>query len=139
MTDSRYAHIPDHPLQHVPQSTLDVARAVLADAATWKDVDSDQADPIADAVVARLAAADLIRIPPVTSISDVLNRIPHNIRVSASLAIGPTGPPVGVVTVPADTAQETVDKLRADLPDTVLVEFGSGGRSLGGHPRQRAR
>lgn len=56
MPTTRYSDYPGHALEHVPQEVLDAARAVMADAVTWKDVDPDQAEPIADAVVAAIAA-----------------------------------------------------------------------------------
>lgn len=57
MTDSRYADTPGHPLEHVPQEVLDVARASLAELVPYKEIDPDMVEPIADGVVARLAEA----------------------------------------------------------------------------------
>jgi hypothetical protein len=47
-----YDSIPGHPLCGVPSAALDAARSVTQDAAAWKDVDPDQAEAIADAVLA---------------------------------------------------------------------------------------
>jgi hypothetical protein len=58
---SPYAAFSGHPLANVPQSTLDIARAVLAGAAREHDVDPEMVVPIADSVVARLAEAGLLR------------------------------------------------------------------------------
>lgn len=49
-----YANYPSHPLYNVPEEILDAARQELRGAAFCGDVDSDLADPIADAVVMSL-------------------------------------------------------------------------------------
>lgn len=91
---SRYAEHPGHPLEHVPQETLDIARAVLAESVQENDVDPEMADSIADAVVARLADAGLLRIEP---------------------AVG------GIVFVPPGTAPEIVEKLAERFGPQVVV------------------
>lgn len=58
---TEYDAYPDHPLCGVPQEVLDVARKPVRDAAERHDVDSDVADPIADAVVAQLAEHGYLR------------------------------------------------------------------------------
>lgn len=50
MTD--YAAYPEHPLHGVPHEVLSAARRVTVDAARWRDLDPDVAEPLADAVVA---------------------------------------------------------------------------------------
>jgi hypothetical protein len=56
-----------HPLHGIPAEVLQAARGVLTEAVAWKDVDADQAEPLADAVVmALLPWLDTTRvIPPV--------------------------------------------------------------------------
>lgn len=58
-----YADFPTHPLCHVPESVLEVARDVMRQAIVWKDVDVDMAEPLADAVVADLVEAGYITWP----------------------------------------------------------------------------
>lgn len=52
--NDRYDEFPDHPLHGVPQAVLDAARAQVASAVAYNDVDAQIADPLADAVVAAL-------------------------------------------------------------------------------------
>ena len=49
-----YAAYPDHPLHGINPEILECARTVLRGAAQWHDVDAEQAEPIADAVVMAL-------------------------------------------------------------------------------------
>ena len=51
MSRTRYADYPDHPLREIPQAVLDAARAAVSEAAGAGDVDPEQIEPIADAVV----------------------------------------------------------------------------------------
>jgi len=57
---TEYDEFEDHPLAGVPQEVLDVARAVTAEAAQWDCVAVDEADPVADSVVAQLHRAGFI-------------------------------------------------------------------------------
>src|SRR5215217_2890338 len=116
-----YADFPGHPLAAVPQSTLDIARAVLAGAAQEHGVAPEMADPIADAVVTRLAEAGLLRNPGGGPVKAALDAVPSDIRVSANLTVAEEGPPSGLVYVPPGTAPEVVERLRARLPETVEV------------------
>ncbi len=50
----RYREYPGHPLYEVPQGVIDSARSITRDAGVWKDMDAAFAEPIADAVVARI-------------------------------------------------------------------------------------
>jgi hypothetical protein len=45
---------PDDPVHGVPRTVLEAAREVLRQAAVWRDVDPEYAEPIADAVVMAL-------------------------------------------------------------------------------------
>jgi hypothetical protein len=56
-SNDRYSDYPDHPLAHVSQNILNIARGVLDGAALYKDVDEEFAHPIADAVIAAIYAA----------------------------------------------------------------------------------
>lgn len=54
-----------HPLHGVPVEILQVARDVMLEAVVWKDVDAEQAVPLADAVtMALLPWLDTTRITP---------------------------------------------------------------------------
>lgn len=46
-----YRDYADHPLHDVPQDVLDAARACLQEAVVWRDLDPDDVQPLADAVV----------------------------------------------------------------------------------------
>jgi hypothetical protein len=61
---------PDHPLKGVDPAVLQIARGVLSDAAAWKDVDVEMAEPIADSVVSALRQAGWLRETPKPSASD---------------------------------------------------------------------
>jgi hypothetical protein len=50
--DPDYAQYPDHDLRDVPLVILEAGRAYMRLAATYKDVDEEFAEPIADAVIA---------------------------------------------------------------------------------------
>lgn len=52
-----YQDFPAHPLHYVPEPVLAAARRVMADAAAVNDVDRDQAQPLADAVLAEVLLA----------------------------------------------------------------------------------
>lgn len=52
--DPRYAEYPGHDLHDVPLVVLEAGRACLRLAATYKDVDDDLAEPIADAVIMKV-------------------------------------------------------------------------------------
>jgi hypothetical protein len=56
---TRYADIPGHPLQHVPEQALAATVEALTDAITWKDVRMDREDiePVAHAILAAGLAA----------------------------------------------------------------------------------
>lgn len=53
-----HSDVNDYPLEHqlsgVPAEVLNAARSVLSAAVVWHDVDPDQAEPLADAVVLAL-------------------------------------------------------------------------------------
>lgn len=51
LTAERYAEVPDHPLNGVPQDVLDAARVPMCEALTTKDVNVENAYPLADAVL----------------------------------------------------------------------------------------
>jgi hypothetical protein len=57
--DPAYAKYPDHDLHDVPLVVLEAARAYMRQAASWKDVDEEDAEPLADAVIA--AALPVVR------------------------------------------------------------------------------
>lgn len=46
-----YAAYPDHPLHGVPDEILQAARDMMRGAVIWGSVDTQMADPLADAVV----------------------------------------------------------------------------------------
>ena len=58
---TEYDDYPGHPLEGVPQATLDVAREVLKQAVEYGDVVAEEADAIADSVVSRLAEEGLLK------------------------------------------------------------------------------
>lgn len=126
-TKSRYAEHPGHPLEHVPQETLDIARAVLAESAQENDVDPEMADSIADGVVARLAEAGLLRnrpAPSVTEVAAVLREIPRDVSISADLTVGADRKPTGFITVPFDAAEHLVTHLTERLGPDIEVRRG---------------
>lgn len=47
-----YDRYPEHPLHGVPAEVLAAARSAASDAATWKDIDFTDIEPVADAVIA---------------------------------------------------------------------------------------
>lgn len=99
-----------------------VARSVLNEAVAWKDVDPEQAIPIADAVVARLQERGLLRTSPPPSVAAVLRQIPDNIRVSADLTLdGVTV--AGVVDVPRETPSDVVAQLAERLGPSIEVRI----------------
>lgn len=51
---NQYDDYPDHPLHGIDNKILEAARRVMRDAVTWKDVDPEMAEPLADAVVMNL-------------------------------------------------------------------------------------
>lgn len=61
MPDARdYAEVIGHPLRNITQECLDVARETMRGAVEWKDVHPDTANPLADAIIADLAEANLL-------------------------------------------------------------------------------
>lgn len=64
-SESRYHDYPDHPLASTPIAVLEVARGVMQRAVECGDVDSEVADPLADAVVAALIEAGYVVMPNV--------------------------------------------------------------------------
>ena len=78
---TRYDEVPGHALAGVPQDVLDVARAVLLSAAFINDVDDEQSEPIADAVVAALREAGFIRLSVAPSRDQVIFNLRYEHKV----------------------------------------------------------
>jgi hypothetical protein len=105
-------------------SAVDVVRAVLTDAVTWKNVDPEKADPLAEAIVACLDAAGLLRATTSADpIVTALRQVPAGLRVSASLVAGEDNTVTGVVDVPCDTPVDVVEQLQARLGSTIEVRI----------------
>jgi hypothetical protein len=129
----------DQPPPDFPSSAVDIVRAVLADAVTWKDIDPEQADPLAEAIVARPDAAGLLRnrpAPSVTEVAAVLREIPRDIRISADFTVGADRKPTGFITVPFDAAERLVTQLpeRARPRCRGAARAGVVHRQAGGDP-----